>query len=298
MHGFPVWADSAIANFRQGLKAGVVLPKALVVKIIPQLEAVAVAEPAKSLFYGPITTLPARFSTADQVRLKAAYQQAIRTELTPTYLKLAQFLKTEYLPRARSTAGLQALPGGAQAYRYLVRSPTTTEKTPDEICQTGLREVKRIQTEMEAVKTQVGFPGNLPAFFAYMKNEPKFRPFKTQQQVLAAYEAIHQCMAPSLSKLFSRTPKTAFEIRPVEAFRAASASADYFPGASDGSRPGIFYVPILDATQYNTVAAPAMESLFLHEAIPGHHYQFSLQLENTALPQFRRTPQYGAFGEG
>ena len=298
MHGFPVWADSAIANFRQGLKAGVVLPKALVVKIIPQLEAVAVAEPAKSLFYGPITTLPARFSTADQVRLKAAYQQAIRTELTPTYLKLAQFLKTEYLPRARFTAGRQALPGGAQAYRYLVRSHTTTEKTPDEICQTGLREVKRIQTEMEAVKTQVGFPGDLPAFFAYMKNEPKFRPFKTQQQVLTAYEAIHQCMAPNLSKLFGRTPKTAFEIRPVETFRAASASADYFPGASDGSRPGIFYVPILDAAQYNTVAAPALESLFLHEAISGHHYQFSLQLENTALPQFRRTPQYGAFGEG
>ncbi|AMJ68216.1 hypothetical protein AXW84_15190 [Hymenobacter sp. PAMC 26628] len=298
VHGFPGWADSAIANFRQGVKAGVVLPKALVEKIIPQLEALVVADPTKSLFYGPITTLPASFSEADKARLTTAYQQAIRTELTPTYQKLAQFLKTEYLPKARATAGLNALPSGAQAYRYLVRSHTTTEKTPDEIYQTGLREVQRIQAEIGAVKIQVGFPGDLPAFFAYMKNEPKFRPFKTQQDVLAAYEAVHQRMAPSLSKLFGRTPKTPFEVRPVEAFRAASASADYFPGAPDGSRPGIFYVPILDATQYNTVAAPALESLFLHEAIPGHHYQFSLQLENTALPQFRRTPSYGAFGEG
>jgi uncharacterized protein (DUF885 family) len=298
VHGFPVWADSAVANFRQGLKAGVVLPKALVEKTIPQLEALAVADPAKSLFYGPIATLPTSFSAADKARLTTAYQQAIRTELTPTYQKLAQFLKTEYLPRARPTAGLQALPGGAQAYRYLVRSHTTTEKTPDEIYQTGLREVQRIQTEIGAVKTQVGFPGDLLAFFTSMKNEPKFRPFQTPQQVLAAFEAINQRMAPNRSKLFGRTPKTPFEVRQVEAFRAASASADYFPGAPDGSRPGIFYVPILDATQYNTVAAPAMESLFLHEAIPGHHYQFSLQQENTALPQFRRTPSYGAFGEG
>ena len=298
VHGFPVWADSAMANFRQGVKAGVVLPKALVEKIIPQLEALVVAEPAKSLFYGPITTLPASFSDAEKARLTTAYQQAIRTELTPTYRKLAQFLKTEYLPKARSTAGLNALPGGVQAYRYLFRFWTTTDKTPDEIYQTGLREVKRIQTELGAVKTQVGFPGDLPAFFAYMQNEPKFRPFQTPQQVLAAFEAVHQRMAPSLSKLFGRTPKTRFEVRPVEAFRAASASADYFPGAPDGSRPGIFYVPILNATQYNTVAVPALESLFLHEAIPGHHYQFSLQLENTALPPFRRTPSYGAFGEG
>ena len=105
-------------------------------------------------------------------------------------------------------------------------------------------------------------------------------------------------MLPSLSKLFGRTPKTPFEVRPVEAFRAASASAQYSPGAPDGSHPGIFYVPILDATQYNTVANPAMESLFLHEAIPGHHYQIALQLENSDLPKFRRASQYGAYIEG
>jgi uncharacterized protein (DUF885 family) len=298
VHGFPVWADSAIGNFRRGMKAGVVLPKVLVEKTIPQLEALAVSDPAQSLFYGPVAKLPAGFSEADKARLTAAYRQAIQTELTPTYQKLAQFLKTEYLPRARTTAGWNALPGGPAAYRFSVQYSTTTDKTPEEIYQTGLREVKRIQTEINAVKTKVGFNGDLPAFFAYLKNEPKFRPYKTPQEVLAAYEAIHQRMAPSLSKLFGRTPITPFEVRQTEAFRAASASPQYVPGAPDGSRPGIFYVPILDATQYNTVAAPAMEGVFLHEAIPGHHYQVSLQLENKGLPEFRRASQSVAYIEG
>lgn len=297
-HGFPAWADSAIANFRAGMKAGVVLPKVLVLKTIPQLEALAVADPAKSLFYGPIAKLPASFADADKARLTTAYQQAIATDLAATYQKLATFLQTEYLPQARTTAGLGALPGGAQAYRYVVRHYTTTNQTPAEIYQTGLREVKRLQAELNAVKTQIGFRGDLPAFFTYMKDEPKFRPFKTPQDVLAAYEVIHQRMAPNLTKLFGRTPKTPFEVRQIEAFRAASAAAQYSAGAPDGARPGIFYVPILDATQYSTVAQPAMEALFLHEAIPGHHYQGSLQRENTTLPTFRRLSQYSAFSEG
>jgi uncharacterized protein (DUF885 family) len=168
VHGFPVWADSAIANFRQGLKAGVVLPRALVVKMIPQLDAMLVTDPTKSLFYGPIAKLPETLPAAEKARLANAYQQAIRTDLVPTYQKLSTFLKTEYLPRARSTAGLGALPGGPAAYRYAVQKHTTTATPPEAIYQTGLREVKRIRVEMEAVKNQVGFQGDLPAFFAYM----------------------------------------------------------------------------------------------------------------------------------
>ena len=298
VHGFPVWADSAIANFRQGLKAGVVLPKALVVKMIPQLDAMLVTDPTQSLFYGPIAKLPATLPAADKARLASAYQQAIRTDLVPTYQKLSTFLKTEYLPRASSTAGLGALPGGLAAYRYAAQKNTTTATPPEAIYQTGLREVKRIRAEMEAVKNQVGFQGDLPAFFAYMKNDPKFRPYKTPQEVLAGLEAVHQRIAPNLNKLFGRTPHTPFEIRQFEAHRTATAAAQYFPGSPDGTRAGIFYVLIPDATQYNTVAYPGLEALFLHEAIPGHHYQVSLQLENAALPKFRSSGQYGAYMEG
>jgi uncharacterized protein (DUF885 family) len=298
VHGFTAWADSAIANFRTGMSQGVVLPRALVLKMIPQLDAMVVADATKSMFYGPITKLPASFSEADKARLRAAYQQAILTDVVPSYQKLGSFLKNEYLPKARSTSGFSALPGGPAAYRYAVKSATTTDKTSDEIYLTGLREVKRLHTEMERVKKEVGFEGDLPAFFAYMKTEPKFRPYKTPQEVLEGFEAIHQRMLPNLPKMFGRTPKTPFEIRQTETFRAASASAQYAHGSADGTRAGIFYVPILDATQYNVTSVPAMEDVFLHEAIPGHHYQISLQQENTALPKFRRFGGYSAYSEG
>lgn len=298
VHGFTAWTDSAIGNFRQGMARGVVLPKALVVKIIPQLDALAAPDPTKSVFYGPIAKLPATLPAADKERLTTAYQRAIGTELVPAYQKLSAFLKTEYLPKARATTGFGDLPGGPEAYRYAVKYATTTDKTPEEIYQTGLSEVKRLRTEMERVKQEVGFQGDLPAFFAYMKNDPKFRPYKTPQEVLAGFEAIHQRMEPNLKKLFGRVPKTPFEVRQTEAYRAASASAQYFAGSPDGTRPGIFYVPILDATQYNVTALPPMEDVFLHEAIPGHHYQISLQNENTSLPKFRRFGGYSAFSEG
>ncbi|MBJ6111454.1 DUF885 domain-containing protein [Hymenobacter sp. BT523] len=293
---FPVWADSAIGNFRRGMKAGVVLPKALVLKMVPQLQAQALADPTKSLFYGPITRLPATFLEADKTRLMAAYQQAITTQLMPTYRKLADFLQTEYLPAARSSSGIGAVPGGEAMYRFAVHQMTTTDRTPEAIYQTGLAEVKRIRAEMEAVKKQVGYSGDLPAFFNYLNSDPKFTPYKTPEDVLNAFRAIQARITPNLPKLFGRTPKSPFEIRQTEAFRAATASAEYNRGTPDGSRPGIFYVPILDATQFNVTSG--MESLFLHEAIPGHHYQLSLQQENTTQPKFRRFAGYSAFSEG
>ncbi len=294
--GFSVWADTAIANFRQGMKAGVVLPKALVVKMVPQLHDLAAADPTKSLFYSPINKFPKDFSAADKARLSAAYKQAIGTELNPTFKKLGDFLQTEYLPKARTTSGLAAIPGGPAMYTYLVANSTTTDKTPTEIYQLGLSEVARIRTEMERVKASVGFKGDLKAFFAQMSTNKRFTPYTKPAQVLAAFEAIHQRMAPNLSRMFNKVPKTPFEIRQTEAFRAASASAEYNQGAPDGSRAGIFYVPILDATHFNTTSG--MESLFLHEAIPGHHYQISLQQENQDLPKFRRFGSQNAYVEG
>ncbi|AII50331.1 hypothetical protein N008_02400 [Hymenobacter sp. APR13] len=297
---FPVWADSAIANFRQGAKSGVTLPKAVVPKMVSQLRTLAQAgtDPAKSLFYGPVRNFPASFSAADKARLTPLFEQAIRRDLAASYQKLADFLETEYLPRARSSSGIGALPQGAARYANAVQVATTTTRTPEQIYQTGLTEVARIQARMEQVKAQTGFAGDLKAYFKYVDTDAQFRPFKTEQEVLDAFRAIQARIAPALPKLFSRTPNTAFEVRATEAFRAASASAQYNRGTADGSRPGIFYVPILDPLKYNTVANPAMETLFLHEAIPGHHYQVSLQQENTSLPRFRRFGRYGVFSEG
>ncbi len=293
---FPAYVDSAIIYFKKGMETGYVLPKTIVVKMIPQMQAFAVADAAKSLFYGPVTNLPASFTDTDKKKITGDYIAAINQQISPSFKKLGDFLQNEYLPKARNTTGISAIPVGDKYYAYLIRQQTTTNKTPDEIYNTGLSEVKRIRTEMERIKTEVGFTGDLKAFFAYLKTDKKFTPYKTPKEVLDAFEAIHKTMQPSLPKLFGHTPKTPFEIRQTEAFRAASASAEYNQGSADGTRPGIFYIPIIDATTFNITSG--MESLFLHEAIPGHHYQVSLQQENEKLPRFRRFGGNNAYAEG
>lgn len=293
---FSIWADTAIGNFKKGIATGIVFPKALVVKMYPQMLGMVVSDATKSLFYTPITNMPKEFSEADKKRITQAYLTAIQNELIPAYQKMGQFLQQEYLPKARTTSGISSVPGGKEIYAYVVKQQTTTTKSPEEIYQTGLKEVARIHQQMDSIKNVTGFKGDLNAFFTYMKTDAKFRPYKTPAQVLAAFEQIHQRMEPNLKKMFNEAPKTPFEIRQTEAFRAASASAEYNQGSADGKRPGIFYVPILDATKFNTTSG--MESLFLHEAIPGHHYQISLTQENTALPNFRRFGFHNAYVEG
>ena len=293
---FTQWLDTSIIYFRKGIDSGIVLPKSIVVKIIPQNEAMIVTDPTKSLFYAPVTAMPATFSDSDKARLKIAFVTAITEKISPAYKRLNDFLKNEYLPKGRTTSGISAIPGGAAYYNYAIRLNTTTDKTPDEIYNTGLSEVKRIRGEMEKTKDAVGFKGDLKAFLQYLKTDKRFMPYKQPADVLNAFHKIYATMQPNLKRMFTDTPKTKFEIRQTEAFRAASASAEYNQGTPDGSRPGIFYVPILDAATFNITSG--MESLFLHEAIPGHHYQISLQQENTQLPKFRRFGGNNAYVEG
>lgn len=296
VNAFSVWADTAIGNFKKGMATGIVLPKSLVIKMIPEMQGMVVADPKKSLFYGPIDLMPKDFSAADKDRLTKEYSKLILETIVPTYKRLGDFLQNEYLQKATTASGLSSLPGGTEMYAYQVKVQTTTNKTPQEIYETGLSEVARIRKLMDSTKTSVGFKGNLASFFEYMKTDKKFMPYHTPKDVMDAFENIHQRMKPNLKKMFENEPKTPFEIRQTEAFRAASASAEYNQGSADGSRPGIFYVPILDAPTFNTTSG--MESLFLHEAIPGHHYQISLTQENTKLPKFRRFGGHNAYVEG
>ena len=293
---FSVWVDTAIGNLKLGVKAGIVFPKSLVVKMIPQMQSMVVTDAKKSLFYGPINLMPASFSAADKDRLTKAYQASILNVIVPTYKKLGDFLQNEYLPKARTSSGLSSIPSGLEMYTYQVKQQTTTNRTPEEIYQTGLTEVARIRKAMDSIQSMVGYKGDLKSFFDYLNAEKKFMPYHAPKEILAAFESIHQTMKPNLIKLFEHAPKTPFEIRQTEDFRAASASAEYNSGSADGTRPGIFYVPILDATKFNTTSG--MESLFLHEAIPGHHYQISLTQENTELPNFRRYGGHNAYVEG
>ena len=292
---FTIWVDTAIANFNSGIAEGVVLPKVLVNKMIPQMEKLAETDSSKNIFYGPLKKFPNNFTAIQKEKLLNDYHTAITTQLIPAYLKLASYLKKDYLPNARSTSGYNALPGGAAMYSYFVRTNTTTDKTPEEIYQIGLIEVDRTHKEMEKVKNETGFTGSLKEFYTFLTTDQKFLPFKNAEEVLNAYRSIQQKIDPNLNKLFSVVPKTPFEIRQTESFRAASAAAQYTSGTRDGKRPGIFYAPIVDATKYPYFS---MEDLFMHEAIPGHHYQLSLQSEDTTLPLFRRNIFITAFGEG
>ncbi|MEO8406034.1 MAG: DUF885 domain-containing protein [Chitinophagaceae bacterium] len=293
---FSDWSDSAIVYFKKAMANNYVLPQKIVVKMIPQMNDMMQTDVTKSIFYGPVTNFPADFSDADKKRFTTAFSDLIKNTLSPSYQKLATFLKNEYLPKARTSTGISETPGGKDFYTYLVRYWTTTDKTPDEIYNTGLAEVKRIRIIMDSVKNAVGFKADLPAFFQFMKTDKQFMPYKTPEDVLTAFKNIQAKIEPHLKDMFGHYPRMKFEIHQTEAFRAASASAEYIPGTADGSRPGIFYVPIVDATKFNTTSG--MESLFLHEAIPGHHFQNALTIEDTTLPTFRRFVWYGAYGEG
>ncbi|KRA21256.1 DUF885 family protein [Lysobacter sp. Root604] len=291
----PVLFDTAIDNMRQGMKAGVVQPKALMIKVIPQLDALIKDKPEETLFWGPITNLPKDFSDADKQRLTAAYREMIASRLLPAYKKLRTFINDEYLPATRDSVGIDKLPNGQAWYAFNARQRTTTNLSPAQIHQIGLDEVARIHGEIRKVMTQVGFKGSLQDFFKFMQTDPRFS-FKSEDALLAHYRALEAKINQKIPQQFSLVPKAPFEIRAVEPFRAQSAAGgEYRSPSEDGSRPGVFYVNTYDLPTRKTWDA---EDLYLHEAIPGHHFQLALQQELTGIPAFRRFGGETAFIEG
>ncbi|SDS47045.1 DUF885 domain-containing protein [Gramella sp. MAR_2010_147] len=293
--GFLSWMESAENNMREGMQQGYVLPASLIKKVIPQMESMTNADVENHLFYGPLNNLPDNFSEEEKQRITEEYTAMITEKVIPQYKKMHSFLENEYLPEGRKSSGIADIPEGDTYYKHQIKLYTTTNMTAEEIHQLGLDEVARISKEMEKVKKEVGYEGDLKSFFNHVRENKDLMPFDKPEKVIANFEEIHETMKPHISKLFSVTPKTAFEVRRTEEFRENSASAEYNPGSLDGTRPGIFYVPIPDASAYNIYSD---ESLFLHEAIPGHHYQISLTQENEDLPDFRKTLWYSGYGEG
>ena len=295
LDGYVAWCDTAIVNMKKGMATGYVLPKVLAKKVVPQLASFDHGPAKDHLFYMPVKNIPADFSAEDKTRLAKAYEEAVTTKIIPVHKRLKDFFVKEYIPACRESSGIDGIPGGKEFYAHKIRLFTTTDLSADEIFALGKREVERITQEMEQVKDQVGFKGDLKAFFDHLRAKKELMPFTRPEQVIENFNAIHEKMKPNLAKLFDKTPKTAFEVRRTEAFREASASAEYNPGTQDGSRAGVFYVPIPDVKHYNVLSD---EDLFLHEAIPGHHYQIMLQMEDTSLPKFRRILFYSAYAEG
>ncbi|HEX9965580.1 MAG TPA: DUF885 domain-containing protein [Allosphingosinicella sp.] len=292
---YVAYHDRAIGRFREGMASGVLETKLTTKNVVDQLTLLIDQKIEDSPFYGPIKRFPADFSEADKARLTSAYRASIENEIYPSHRRVRDFLRSEYLPRAREGAGLVHMKGGAKVYQRQIESTTTLPLTADEIHRTGLGEVARIKSEMEAVKARTGFKGTLPQFFDYLRTDPKFAP-KTRDALREGYEAIAKRVGARIGEQFSTLPKSPLEIRAVEPFREKSeAGGSYQQGTPDGSRPGIFY--------YNAYDLPSrrlwgMETLYLHEGAPGHHFQISLAQENEALPAFMRFGGNTAYVEG
>ena len=227
----PAWIDQAIINMREGLARGIVMPRPLVERTMPQLDALLPADPLESPYLAATREFPAEISPADRKRLLAAYRSTVAAAVTPAVRKLRTFMATTYLPGTRETAGLGALPGGADWYRVQVRSSTTTAMGPQEIHDLGLKEVARIRGEMEQVKSKFGFEGGLDAFFKSLDTRAELTPFRSEAEVLAAYTALNERVKAGLPKLFERAPKAALDVRVVEPLRRATASDHYVPPA-------------------------------------------------------------------
>ena len=298
LDGMVVWMDQAIINMSEGIRVGVVQPRPVMEKVLPQLDAMIVARPEDSVYFAPIRAFPEDegFSADDRARLTQAYTAAIRDKLVPAYTRLRDFVRDTYLPKTRDTVAWSALPNGQAWYAFYVQEHTTTSMTPDEIHQLGLSEVARILGEMDKVRETVKFKGDREAFFRFLETDPQFY-YTNGDDLLEGYRVLKDRINGALPQLFSVFPKADYEVRAVEPFRAQSAAgASYQNPSADGSRPGVFYV-----NTYNLKAQPkfGMETLSLHEASPGHHFQGTIQQELEDLPRFRRFGgDFTAFVEG
>ncbi|EMD82741.1 DUF885 domain-containing protein [Pacificimonas flava] len=287
--------DRAVQRFREGMASGVVETRLTINNVIGQLDTQLAQDPKDSPYYAPALNFPDSFSEADKARLAAEYERVIRGDIFPAYRRLRDFLADEYVAQARDQVGLSAMKGGETLYKRLIEETTTLPLEPDYIHELGLSEVARIRGQMEAIKTEVGFEGTLADFFEFLRTDPQFKP-KSVESFTQGFYDIGAKVDARIGEQFSTIPKSPLEIRRVEPFReAGEAAGSYNSGTPDGSRPGVFYFNAYDLDNRQTYG---METLYLHEGSPGHHFQISLAQENEALPSFMRFGGNTAFVEG
>ena len=281
LKALPVRIDQTVALMRLGIKERIIHPKIVLQRVPAQIDHQIVSDPKASPLYKPFTNFPSWVSASDQARLAKAAQETIATAVVPAYRKLKEFIVSDYLPAAWDQVGIWQLPNGAAMYAYATRDNTTTDLTPQEIHEIGLKEVKRIRAEMQAIIDKLGFRGSFAEFAKFMRSDPKFY-FKTESEVLEAYRALSRRIDPLLVKVFRTLPRMPYGIEPVPANIAPDSPAGLYRGpAADGSRAGIFSV-----NTFKPEIRPKYEmmALSLHESVPGHHLQIALAMEQETSP--------------
>jgi len=292
---FPQWAAATQDRLREGVAHGVTQPQQVMRKVAPQWRGLVTTDTSSSLFLRPLQQLPASATVAQRTRLERSYRQLVERGLSPALSGLADYFERDYVPACRTSFGWQSLPHGEEWYALRIRQGTTTTLSAKEIHELGLAEVARIEDEMRGVMRDTGFTGDLAAFFRFMQDDPRFY-FTSGSELVVEYHQIKRRIDALLPRLFSLFPKADYEVREVEPFRAESSAGGFYqPPSADGTRPGYFYV-----NTFNLKAQPkfGMETLSLHEASPGHHFQIALQQELPSLPRFRRYGGYNAYVEG
>jgi len=293
--GFAAWMDSAVLAMQEGMARGYTQPRHIVEKILPQLRSQIVQDPQSSPFYSAINAMPASFDNKQRQRLTRAYRYLVVNTLVPAYQRMLSFLEGPYLRASRDSIGYSDLPGGATWYQWQIYQRTTLSLSAEEIHATGRKEVARIREAMGEVMHKVEFEGDLQAFFSHLRSDDQFF-FESDEALLAGYRETLADIRQRLPRLFNVFPTAPLEVRTVDPWLAsAAAGASYQSASPDGSRPGVFYI-----NTYNLRAQPRFgaQTLSLHEALPGHYFQGTLQLENTELPRYRRYNSYQVYSEG
>ncbi|MBY0574221.1 MAG: DUF885 domain-containing protein [Undibacterium sp.] len=280
----PSWIDQAIVNMREGLRLGIVQPKAITTAMLPQFQQLHSKTVEASIFYTPITHFPKQFSHSDQQKLRTGFATLIRQHLNPSLQKLVQFLEHDYLAAGRSSTGYSDLPNGAAWYQMRIKDNTTTDLNSEQIHALGLQEVARIQAEFPALGVRLGYSGAPKDLPLWVAAQVKFKPFTTDAQVLERYRQIDTQVRVQLPKLFSLLPKGELELQLEPELSRATASDHYTPPSADGTHKGVFWPVVNDPRQYDRTG---MVTLFLHEGQPGHHLHGAL-LKEMSLPDFRK----------
>jgi uncharacterized protein (DUF885 family) len=295
LNQLPGWIDQAIANMKEGIRAGVVQPKAIVVKMLPQFQQLRGS--ALEGHFGTLKPIPASFSAKDKQELAAAYRDAV-ARIAPALDRLTKFLETDYMAASRATSGYGALPNGAAWYQARIKNNTNLPLAPAQIHALGLKEVARIEHQMAELGPKLGYTGPANKLPQWVSAQDKFKPFTTEQQVLDAYRKIYGTVDAKLPSYFSLLPKAKLEVQLEPELTRATASNHYTPVAADGSHPGVFWAVVNDPKKQSSVG---MTSLFLHEGVPGHHLHAAL-LKELPLPDFRKFytehPSAAAYTEG
>jgi uncharacterized protein (DUF885 family) len=292
MLGFTRWLDQAVANMREGAEKGITQPRAVIKRIIGQTE--IFAKPGDGGFFmEQARHIPDTFSVAEKARIEIAYREAVEGALVPAYRRLAAFLKAEYLPHARNLPGLLSIPGGREMYLHLVKSETTTSLTPEEIHALGLKEIERIESEMEQVKRDTNFAGTLMEFRDFLKKDPRFQ-YKDEAAMNAEFLRIKETVIGNIGAVFSRLPSGRLAFAFYEPYMAPDKPAAEFAPGGQG-RPGIVYLNSYDLPSRRSYTSEALQA---HEGIPGHHLQTMFAAENRSLPRFRRFGAPAAYTEG